>query len=55
MISRPWTAYVLPWKVADATLSLFGQVSNLFDRHYQEVLGFPALPINALAGLRVGF
>lgn len=49
------TAYVLPWQLQPATFSLFGQVSNLFDRHYQEVLGFPALPINALAGLRVAF
>ena len=49
------TAYVLPWQLQAGTISLFGQVSNLFDRHYQEVLGFPALPINALAGLRVAF
>jgi outer membrane receptor protein involved in Fe transport len=49
------TAYVLPWKLDGIAFSLFGQVSNLFDRHYQEVLGFPALPINALAGLRVAF
>lgn len=47
------TAYVLPWKIYDTSFSLFGQVSNLFDRDYQEVLGFPSLPINALAGLRI--
>ena len=47
------TAYVLPWKLYDTSFSLFGQVSNLFDRDYQEVLGFPSLPINALAGLRI--
>ncbi|MFN8599376.1 MAG: TonB-dependent receptor [Candidatus Binatia bacterium] len=47
------TAYVLPWKLYDTSFSLFGQVSNLFDRNYQEVLGFPSLPINALAGLRI--
>ena len=49
------TAYVLPWKLYDTSFSLFGQVSNLFDRDYEEVLGFPALPINALAGLRIAF
>lgn len=49
------TAYLLPWNLYDISFSLFGQVSNLLDRDYQEVLGFPALPINALAGLRVAF
>ncbi|MBY0280135.1 TonB-dependent receptor [Candidatus Binatia bacterium] len=49
------TAYVLPWKLYDTSFSLFGQVSNLFDRDYQEVLGFPSMPINALAGLRIAF
>jgi len=49
------TAYVLPWKLRDVTFSLFGQVSNLLDANYQEVLGFPALPINAIAGLRAAF
>jgi len=50
------TAYVLPWTYdPEVAFSLFGQVSNLLDRDYQEVLGFPALPINALAGLRVAF
>ncbi|MBM4247726.1 MAG: TonB-dependent receptor [Deltaproteobacteria bacterium] len=47
------TAYVLPWRLFDTSFSLFGQVSNLLDRDYEEVLGFPALPINALAGLRI--
>jgi len=49
------TAYVLPVALQGITFSLFGQVSNLLDESYQEVLGFPALPINALAGLRVAF
>jgi vitamin B12 transporter len=49
------TAYVLPWKLYDTSFSLFGQVSNLLDRDYQEVLGFPSMPINALAGLRMAF
>ena len=50
------TAYVLPWTYdPSVAFSLFGQVSNLLDRDYQEVLGFPAMPINALAGLRVAF
>ncbi|MEW6270571.1 MAG: TonB-dependent receptor, partial [Thermodesulfobacteriota bacterium] len=49
------TAYLLPWRLRDVTFSLFGQVSNLLDRDYDEVLGFPALPINALAGVRAAF
>jgi outer membrane cobalamin receptor len=34
-------------------LEIFGRVSNLFDRDYEEVLGFPALGRSAMAGLRV--
>lgn len=50
------TAYILPWTYdPSVAFSLFGQVSNLLDRDYDEVLGFPALPINALAGLRIAF
>lgn len=49
------TAYLLPWRLRDVTFSLWGQVSNLFDRKYEEVLGFPSLPINALAGIRAAF
>ncbi len=46
------TSYLLPWRLGAVAFSLFGQVSNLLDRDYQEVLGFPSLPINALAGVR---
>lgn len=49
------TAYVLPWRFREVSFSLWGQVSNLLDRSYEEVLGFPALPINALAGVRAAF
>lgn len=31
-------------------LKIFARVENLFDRHYQEVLGFGARPLNFLAG-----
>jgi outer membrane cobalamin receptor len=33
-------------------LEVYGQVYNLLDRHYEEVLGFPALPLNFMAGIR---
>jgi vitamin B12 transporter len=32
-------------------LKVFARVENLFDRHYQEVLGFSARPLNFLAGM----
>ena len=47
--------YRLPWKVEGIALQAFANVSNLFDRSYEEVLGFPALPINAICGLRATF
>jgi outer membrane cobalamin receptor len=34
-------------------LELFGRIENLFDRAYEEVYGFPALPRGFMAGLRV--
>ena len=34
-------------------LQLFGRVTNLFDRDYEEALGFPALGRSAMVGLRV--
>ncbi|MEP6917199.1 MAG: TonB-dependent receptor, partial [Acidobacteriota bacterium] len=40
------------WKVT-RQIELFGRVENLFDRRYEEVFGFPALPRGAMAGLRV--
>jgi len=32
-------------------LKVFGRIENLFDNHYEEVLGFGARPLNFLAGL----
>jgi outer membrane cobalamin receptor len=40
------------WKVI-RTVSIFGRVNNLFNRDYEEVLGFPALPRGVFAGVRV--
>jgi outer membrane receptor protein involved in Fe transport len=40
------------WKLT-RTIELFGRVENLFDRRYEEALGFPALGRGAIAGLRV--
>jgi vitamin B12 transporter len=36
-------------------LTVYGKIENLFDRHYQEVLGFRAPPLNYLAGVKVRF
>jgi outer membrane receptor protein involved in Fe transport len=36
-------------------LTIYGKINNLFDRHYQEVLGFQSPPLNYLAGFRVTF
>lgn len=33
-------------------VEVYGQIYNLLDRHYEEVLGFPALPLNFMAGIR---
>jgi len=35
--------------------SLLGRVSNLLDRHYSEAFGFPAPPVNFLAGVKLDF
>jgi len=40
------------WKLT-RTIELFGRIENLFDRTYEEALGFPALGRGAMAGLRV--
>lgn len=40
------------WKLIDS-VSVFGRVNNLFNRDYEEVLGFPALPRGVFAGVRV--
>jgi vitamin B12 transporter len=34
---------------------VFTRVQNLFDRHYSEVFGFPAPPVNFTAGLKLDF
>lgn len=36
-------------------LEVYGQVYNLPNRHYEEVLGYPALPLNFMAGIRYNF
>jgi outer membrane cobalamin receptor len=40
------------WKLMKH-VELFGRVNNIFDRQYEEILGFPALGRSALAGLRL--
>jgi outer membrane receptor protein involved in Fe transport len=40
------------WQLIDS-VSIFGRVNNLFNRDYEEVLGFPALPRGFFAGVRV--
>ena len=37
------------------SLEVYGQVYNLLDRHYEEVLGYPALTLNFMAGIRFSF
>jgi len=36
-------------------IKIFGRIENLFDRHYEETLGFRARPTNFLAGAGVEF
>lgn len=40
------------WRIA-RELEIFGRVTNLFDRRYEETLGYPALPRSAVVGVRV--
>jgi outer membrane cobalamin receptor len=40
------------WRLTQA-VEVFGRVENLFDRHYEEAFGFPALGRGAFAGVRV--
>lgn len=44
-----------PSSFAGARLSVYTRVENLFDRNYQEVLGFRSPPLNYIAGVRVTF
>ena len=36
-------------------LELYGRLYNLSNKHYEEVLGYPALPLNFAAGIRFRF
>ena len=36
-------------------LEIYGHVNNLLDQKYEEVLGYPALPLNFLAGVKFTF
>jgi vitamin B12 transporter len=48
--------YSLPLQRAWPTrVAVFARIANLFDRNYQEVLGFESPPINFLAGTSVSF
>lgn len=42
----------IPWRMV-ADEQAFVRIHNLFDRHYSETFGFPAPPINFVAGLKV--
>lgn len=49
-------SYSLPWRgPAFSRLTIYGKIENVFDRNYQEVLGFRSPPLNYLAGIRVTF
>jgi vitamin B12 transporter len=50
-VSYGWP--VVWWQVARA--GVFARAENLFDRDYQEVLGFGARPFNILAGVKAEF
>ena len=36
-------------------VELFGQLNNLLDQKYEEVLGFPSYRLNFTAGIRLNF
>ena len=40
------------WRLA-RSVEIFGRIGNLFDRHYEETYGFPALGRNAMIGVRL--
>jgi vitamin B12 transporter len=49
-------SYSLPWRgAAFSRLTIYGKIENVFDRNYQEALGFRSPPLNYLAGIRVAF
>ena len=43
------------WYAMNSHLTTYANIENLLDRHYQEVVGYPALGINFRAGLRFRF
>ena len=50
-VHRRWTSGA-SWRIVPA-VEVIGRVGNLFDRRYEETLGFPALGRNAMVGVRV--
>ncbi len=38
-----------------AGVEIYGRLDNLLDQKYEEVLGYPSLPFNFLAGFRINF
>jgi outer membrane cobalamin receptor len=49
-------SYALPARfLSFADLTVYGKIENLFDRSYQEILGFRSPPLNYLAGIRLTF
>ncbi len=36
-------------------LELYGRLNNFLNRKYEEAFGYPALPLNFLAGIRLTF
>lgn len=40
------------WYAVRPRLTLYANIENALDRHYNEVVGYPALPVNFRAGLR---
>ena len=44
-----------PSVLTGARLTIYTRVENLFDRNYQEVLGFRSPPLNYIAGVKVTF
>ncbi|MGE0682390.1 MAG: TonB-dependent receptor plug domain-containing protein [Candidatus Binatia bacterium] len=49
-------SYLLPpWRGPFPRVTIYGKIENLFDRNYQEVLGFRSPPLNYLVGIRATF
>jgi len=40
------------WYAPASRITLYANVENVLDKHYQEVVGYPALGVNARAGVR---